>query len=339
MGDVATLAKARMELEELYLGIPDESVNLTFKDLAEVTQNSKPISEKKKTTTMEVDPESKTPKKGRATSPTLIRTPSLDFNKGLQASNHLQYPDHDLDHHVKIRDHTGNFHGSPRRDHDHHGHYGGEIGRHRGHAILPGHRFHIASPLKLEKYSGFRHVEEGDGRSSFAYDHQDVSGISMASVYQERVRRRRPGIPHSNICTVCSTYIYIFRHRCLVCGRAYCRQCVGIGMGDMTEGRKCLGCLGKRFSQRYIQRAGKVGWCWGYPSMVKPAELKWAEKGPKRSDERAYDTHGHVRSGRVMSRSPRSPITPRAHAGSNSPSFVAGSPYTVHTPTHHHLPF
>ncbi|KAG6631056.1 hypothetical protein I3843_13G054600 [Carya illinoinensis] len=335
MGDVATLAKARMELEELYLGVPDESVNLTFKDLADVTQNSKPISEKKTPTTMEAIPESKTPKKGRsATTPALSRTPSLDFNKGLQATpNHLQYPDHDLNHHVKIRNNTGNFHGSPRRDQDLHGHYRGEIGLHQGHAT-PGHRFHIASPLKLEKYSGSRHVAEGNGRSSFAYE-QDVSSISMASVYQERVRLRRPDIPHSNICTVCSTYIYIFRHRCLVCGRAYCRQCVGIGMGEMTEGRKCLGCLGERFSQR----AGNIRWCWGYPSTVKPAELKWAEKGPRRSDERACGTHGHEHSGRVTSRSPRSPITPRSHAGSNSPSFVVGSPYTAHTPTHHHLPF
>lgn len=34
MGDLKTLAKARMELEELYSGIPDDSVNLTFQDLA-----------------------------------------------------------------------------------------------------------------------------------------------------------------------------------------------------------------------------------------------------------------------------------------------------------------
>ena len=32
---------------------------------------------------------------------------------------------------------------------------------------------------------------------------------------------------------------------------------------------------------RYIQRAGKVGCCnWRYHSMVKQAELMWAERGP-----------------------------------------------------------
>ena len=45
MGEKATLAKARKELEEMYLGIPDDSVNLTFQHLADVIQN---ISDHKK---------------------------------------------------------------------------------------------------------------------------------------------------------------------------------------------------------------------------------------------------------------------------------------------------
>ncbi|KAE8775963.1 hypothetical protein D1007_51490 [Hordeum vulgare] len=57
---------------------------------------------------------------------------------------------------------------------------------------------------------------------------------------------RRVGIPHSNLCTTCSRYVHVFCHPCLVCGRAYCRHCVGAGMGDMTEGRKCLDCLGRK---------------------------------------------------------------------------------------------
>uniref|UniRef100_A0A2N9J3U2 Uncharacterized protein n=1 Tax=Fagus sylvatica TaxID=28930 RepID=A0A2N9J3U2_FAGSY len=275
MGEKATLAKARKELEEMYLGIPDDSVNLTFQHLADVTQN---ISDHKKKP-----------------------------NQALQASNNHHH--HHLDH----------KNGDLFKVHHHHS-LGGDESHH-------GHRNHAINS-KVD-HSAFGHAMEG----SIAHD--DASVMSMASMYQERGGRRRPGIPHSNICTICSTYIYIFRSRCLVCGRVYCRQCVGIGMGEMTEGRKCIECLGRRFSQRYIQRAGKVGcWIWRYPSMLKQAELMWAEKGPRRTDRR-YGHNG------MMSSRPRSPMTPRAHVDNNPPSFVMGSPYSPYssTPTHHHLPF
>ncbi|KAF7033948.1 hypothetical protein CFC21_045012 [Triticum aestivum] len=105
---------------------------------------------------------------------------------------------------------------------------------------------------------------------------------------------RRAGIPHSNLCAACSRYMHVFRHRCLVCGRAYCRRCVGAGMGDMTEGRKCLDCLGRKYSHRYIHRAGRGATAaagllclcccalhaWGSSSSVRAEELLWAEKGP-----------------------------------------------------------
>lgn len=53
--------------------------------------------------------------------------------------------------------------------------------------------------------------------NSVAYDDMSMmSGMSMTSMYQEKAGRRRPGIPHSNICSVCSVYIYMFRNRCLV---------------------------------------------------------------------------------------------------------------------------
>ncbi|KAF5727295.1 Extra-large GTP-binding protein 3 [Tripterygium wilfordii] len=294
MGDVETLAKARLELEELYLGVPDDSVNLTFQDLADVKQKPGMKKTTSTMTIMEAIEEVQTPK--HVSSP-IKKLPSLDFNRALQPSKphnlHDGYED-GADHHRRHYDH-----------HDHHHHH---------------HRNHV--------------VESSIG----AID--DVSGVSMASNFPDRGGRRRPGIAHSNICTICTTYICIFRHRCLVCGRVYCRNCVALGMGDMTEGRKCLDCLGRRFSQRYINKAGKVG-CWSrYPAMVKQAELKWAEKGPRRSGERGYG-----RSGVMMSRS-RSPMTPmRPHRGtSNPPSFVSpSSPYSPYTtpptPTHHHLPF
>ncbi|KAJ4719233.1 extra-large guanine nucleotide-binding protein 3-like [Melia azedarach] len=301
MGDKSTLAQARRELEDLYMGIPDDSVNLTFEDLAEVKQTVNNInvpSEKKNL--QPIINESPTPKHY---SSELTKLPSLDFNRGLQ----------------ETRNHT---------HHHHRHHVEDDRSRHQ-------HRSHTnISPA--ERREEFRQAVQ----SSVAFD--SVSVISMASMYQEKAhQRRRPGIPHSNICTVCSTYIYIFRHRCLVCGRVYCRDCVSVGMGEMNEGRKCIQCLGRRFSQRYIQRAGMVGCCSRYPTTVKQAELKWAEKGPRRSGERAY---GGGRS-TVMSRS-RSPVplttpTRAAHGiGNATPSFVAGasSTYSPYTPNHYHLP-
>ncbi|CAA3016183.1 Hypothetical predicted protein [Olea europaea subsp. europaea] len=316
MGDRSTLAKAKKELEELYLGVPDDSVNLTFQDLAEVRQLH---SEKKSSHPMDSTSESRNIPKTNAipaNSPSLTKIPSLDFNRALEASS-MQQNHHRSAHHVVVRD--------DRVHAPSHGHHRPDEGR--GRDLYS----HGETPL--------RHAGE---RSVFYDDVSQVSGYSVSSLnpYHERGGRRRPGIPHSKICTVCSTYIYIFRHRCLVCGRVYCRQCVNIGMGEMAEGRKCIECLGRRFSQRYIQRAGNVGCCMGYPSKVKQQELKWAEKGPRRSGENRYGAGG--RSGMVStSRSPMTPRTPtRAYSPSTPPSFVMGSPYSPYSPTTHHaLPF
>ncbi|KAL5757119.1 hypothetical protein ACOSQ2_021865 [Xanthoceras sorbifolium] len=322
MGDKATLAKARRELEDLYLGIPDESVNLTFQDMAEVKQQSS--SSEKKTqpsppTILEPIPEksaNSTPKHdSSSTSPSPLRKhPSIDFSKVLRESNQNVSRHHH---------HDGGLH----HHHNHHNHRED----HRGGGTGGG--GHTISPEKRE----FRRAVE----RSMTYEDVSVMSMSMASGYPgEKTQRRRPGIPHTNICTICTTSIYIFRHRCLVCGRVYCRDCVDVGMGDMIEGRKCIQCLGRRFSQRYIRRAGNVG-CWSrYPSTVIQAELRWAEKGPRRSGERAYGGGGGGRSV-MMSRS-RSPVpgTPNmAHAsGHNTPSFVSSSPYAPYINPSHHLP-
>ncbi|XP_052207840.1 extra-large guanine nucleotide-binding protein 2-like [Diospyros lotus] len=287
MADKATLAKARRELEDLYSGIPDESVNLTFGDLAEVSkQNNRnsgplhPVSEKKE-----------------ETSP-LTKLPSLDFSRGLEAAA------------------TDNH-----RHHHHHDDSAWSSKSHRQHHVI-------------------RHANHASGSQDDEMV-SNVSGMTM-STYEQGGRRRRPGIPHSNICTVCSNYIYMCRNRCLVCGRVYCRQCVEIGMGEMTEGRKCIECLGRRFSQRYIHRAGQTGCCmrWRYQGIVMQQELKWAEKGPRRSGERRYG-----QSTMMVSRS-RSPMTPSPrghvdHGHSSSPSFVMNSPspYSAYSPTNHPLPF
>lgn len=92
---------------------------------------------------------------------------------------------------------------------------------------------------------------------------------------------------------------------------------------------------------RYIQRAGEVGCFSRYPLIVKQAELKWAEKGPRRSGGNNGSTMMSPRS-----RSSMTPVTPRApnraHNISSSPnSFVMNSSsYSPYSPTHrHHLPF
>ncbi|XP_073147969.1 uncharacterized protein [Henckelia pumila] len=323
MGDRATLEKARKELEDFYLGVPDDSVNLTFQDLAQVRQQH--ASDKKKA--IDPIPESTSPKTSQ-----LDKLPSLDFTKGLEASfqtNHRHHNSLHGDHRV------GNY----MYGHDHHHHHHANA-RSRDHDLRDG----------LSLHSGDHGV--GSFQRSVVYD-DDMSHVSgMSTVAYGGGRgggRRRPGIPHSNICTVCCNYIYIFRHRCLVCGRVYCRQCVSIGMGEMTEGRKCIECLGRRFSQRYIKKAGKIGCCMGYPSLVKQQELKWAERGPRRSGENRY-THSVMVNPRSPNRPhsptnhhfPVSPRTPsRPHSPHNPPSFVASSsPYSPYSPAHHHpLPF
>ncbi|KAL0419307.1 UNVERIFIED_CONTAM: hypothetical protein Sradi_1344200 [Sesamum radiatum] len=224
MGDKATLTKAKMELEELYLGVPDDSVNLTFQDLAQVRQQN---AEQKRPSP------SPSPVVKKSSSP-LAKLPSLDFNKAFEmedssrATHSNYYSHHDLHHHRRPQE-ADLWPGPQAHAYSHHDH--------RAHA------------------NSFRdHL-----------DHHGGGGDQRSMVYDD--------MSH-------------------VCGRVYCRQCVSMGMGEMPEGRKCIECLGRRFSQRYIQKAGNVGCCMGYSSTVKQQELKWAEKGPRRSGENRYN-HQH----------------------------------------------
>ncbi|ERN04158.1 hypothetical protein AMTR_s00077p00082450 [Amborella trichopoda] len=184
MGDKATLTKARLELEELYAGVPDDSVNLTFKDLAGIksklsTENSR----KSRTSPESVRRIDGSPESGQRTdemvgnhwkndkreliyenSPgdmlkgsSLSKSESLDFMKGLRASQ-------------------GGFE--------------------------PPLAYSLASPIRLG-------LENGRERSS-VYDEASAMDSFSRSPY-----RKRPGIPHTNICTLCSAYIYMFKHRCL----------------------------------------------------------------------------------------------------------------------------
>ncbi|XAR58838.1 hypothetical protein NMG60_11014399 [Bertholletia excelsa] len=229
---MAEPSKAIQELEELYRGVPDESVDLTFKYLAEVKQP----------TTAHRKPGSLEPNGA---------TPPFE-----SLANHGQE---------------------------------GPIRSHRGHHVTKDYGDLRPSQSQRGKNQNYDHAVESRMTRD---DGSVISDINMASVYlyQERGRRRRAGIPHSNICTIAattSTYFVIdacdLEGRVQVCGRVYCRQCVGMGMGKMTEGRKCIDCLGRRFSHRYIERAGQGGCCmrFRYSRMVIQQELRWAEKGPR----------------------------------------------------------
>ncbi|XP_019163097.1 PREDICTED: uncharacterized protein LOC109159439 [Ipomoea nil] len=275
MADLASLEKARKQLEDLYLGVPDESVNLTFQHLVQATTQQQPPA--------------------TSSSSNHSEEPILDLNPARP-----EPPNNPPDNrHVnaapaadKLTGHGRHYHATPDR------------GSRRAVGLVE------RSIIVGKKYE----------KEDMSY----VSGVSMSAG-----RRRRPGVPHSNICTLCTTYIYLFRHRCLVCGRVYCRHCMRIGMGDMAEGRKCVNCLGRRFSPRYIQTAGQTG-CWmGYSTTVKQQELKWAEKGPRvKSMNRS-----------CRSITSKSPTMAHSHV-SNSSSFVQNTPYSPYTPTHQYpLPF
>lgn len=304
--DKSKLTNARNELEDLYSGVPDDSVNLTFQHLAEVTpKNVAHPPEKRRTYSA---PEEVRPLSG-----------SLDFNPVFEGSDRSDKPINQKNNQGRSLQNAymaddSSYPDSPVI------HQFGQPYMIGGQTPMDNHHYndHMASP-----YGGSGLISPVVGGGKYG----------EMSVVDNTGGRRRPGIPHSNICAVCSTYIYIFRHRCLVCGRVYCRQCLSIGMGEMSEGRKCIECLGRRFSQRYIQEAGSVGCCTGYPTLVKQQELKWAEKGPRQSGENRYGEAG------MVSKAPRSPApstpgrTPARSSGMNSPY----SPYYV--PTNQPLPF
>nr|GMD18794.1 Extra-large GTP-binding protein 3 [Ipomoea batatas] len=420
MGELESVAKAKRELEEIYLGVPDDSVNFTFQDFVRqpsfnLSINSLGSDDNK----LENEPIYAT---------VHARLPSLDFKQALKASssryptrnhnhshsscspqqnltlqeqlnlpienpvksakNHShssRYPqqNHPLKEKSNLptenpvkstKSHNPNFR-SPQQDrplqeksnlptenpvtsaksHSYNGHHDDHDTRVHAHQTINARHHHQHRKQILQRghggeahgnnYATDMHDNVSGQHHTIPYHYDTVrrtsemstgSGVSATDTPPHQGRRRRPGTPHSKICTLCSTHAYIFRHRCLVCGRVYCRQCVRVGMGDMSEGRKCVECLGRRFSQRYIQRAGQMGCCMGYPSIVKQQELKWAEKGPKRSGDSRPERSGAI----SRSRSPAQTSPIITHSPGPTPSFGMESPYSPYTPTRHYpLPF
>lgn len=102
-----------VSLEDLYQGIPDESVNLTFQHLAQVNTSEK----RKPATTL-------TPSRS------LTKLPSLDFTKGLQGSAH-----HHDQHHVQDFGHGGS---SPWGHPGHFNHHSGGGSQRSPHCTISG---------------------------------------------------------------------------------------------------------------------------------------------------------------------------------------------------------
>ncbi|CAL5036171.1 unnamed protein product [Urochloa decumbens] len=290
MGEKATLRLARQELEDLYLGVPDDSVDLTFKDLASssLPAPATAVVSSKLSPVHEGDGDPDEHKKKKTGGCALSRSSTNIFTyRPLEADRY---------------DAGGGALGAG----------GGALLQlsppspaappQKARFVVPHHvdddddyvdRYHHAAPTAGtagEGTAGGRRI-----RSSHVADDDDAARGGghrerRGAVHSRGNNYRRPGIPHSNMCALCNNYVYLFRHRCLVCGRVYCRRCVGAGMGDMTEGRKCVDCLGRRYSHRYIHRAGDAaGGCgilccfWGYypdAKAVTAQELIWAEKGP-----------------------------------------------------------
>ncbi|KAK1353124.1 hypothetical protein POM88_052962 [Heracleum sosnowskyi] len=418
-GDIATLAKARRELEELYSGIPDESVNLTFQDFAQVKQLPTTHNmERKASGTLVISSNNNIVKSSSSSSSALTKLPSLDFSKafedasiihhhnrnninlqhGHQSSRNNSYyvgttTDHHQDSTVHGRKFTSSFmdhygeeaalHTSqlgtstdrppPRasgQDSNYNVNYGhgNHASHHNHHHHLPDHHnsHHQAISNTASGYHHHHHQQQSAGFTGLSSDHHHdiisssgTSSMMMSNNFMDGssiggTRRRRPGIPHSNICSICSVYIYLFRNnRCLVCGRVYCRQCVSIGMGEMTEGRKCIQCLGKRFSQRYIDRAGKTGGCcMGFldsssTSRAKQREIEWAEKGARKSGGSNTNTNtGTATPSRNYNNYSRSEVSPRTpthgvHRSTPPPPDFSSpySPYSTHSPAStYHFP-
>lgn len=181
MGDHKKTLHEKPKLEELYQGIPDESVNLTFQDLANVNSSSQ--EKNTKISTIESNSDASIVSHSNSNTSKIPSSPSLS---PLSLS-----PSHGIKKGFKY-------------DHHHHQN-GGDTpwGHYRGN-------------------DRFRHVGGGaqsphSRASEYSTGYDPMSGESLASGKGGVVRRRRSGIPHSKICTICSNYIYIFRTRCLVC--------------------------------------------------------------------------------------------------------------------------
>lgn len=241
MGELSTLAKARRELEDLYSGIPDESVNLTFQDFAQLCDQQQQQQQHHHhhpvittATNAAAAAATTSARKKSGLSPiseaaTLTKLPSLDFNRAFEASNSYSNSRHHQhnNHHHPVKDH---FHDSimdmPNSSMNHYGQHH-RMDDHLEELALHGHGSRGSKDPYHGNHHGHHRQQQHLGFSSSSMGFDDISShtgpVPMdpfqahnASAATAGGGRRRPGIPHSNICTICSVSTYMFRHRCLV---------------------------------------------------------------------------------------------------------------------------
>ncbi|KAI8523449.1 hypothetical protein RHMOL_Rhmol13G0074500 [Rhododendron molle] len=228
--------RARKELEDFYLGVPKDSEDLSFDYLAQAQlQKAGPSSDIRKPGPSDPAAETNPSKQEQ----------SAQFRRVSNDSNGGSFRNHRASGGNERRASRGP-HQYPHREDDRGSappyssqriNYAVSLGHVAPQASFPSQIVLVprqtvwASPPQcaVGKGSGTPHAvnnlctrREGGGRfrshaveSSVVYD--EMSGISM-SRYPLRGEegRRRPGIPHSNICTICCDYIFVFRTRCLV---------------------------------------------------------------------------------------------------------------------------
>ncbi|KAK4374989.1 hypothetical protein RND71_005666 [Anisodus tanguticus] len=162
MGDLETLAKARRELEDLYLGVPDDSVNLTFEDLSELRPRTL-SSDKKIMSDHIVISKIEKP----LPNPALTKFPSIDFSRAFKNTviedHHHHINNHNFHHgpqnHVhNVMDENAMLHGHSGHHHATDGH--GHSGHH--HAMFRGHSGHQHA-MDGHGHDGHHHATDGHG--------------------------------------------------------------------------------------------------------------------------------------------------------------------------------
>lgn len=182
------LAKAQRDLEEMYMGVPDESVNLTFQHLAHIKQHHVVTH----TQTM-ISPAAcgkREPVDMSASNNTLSKLPTPN-----------QY------------------------HHETHISSSGASGSNINHARRHLETNSINSPEPPSVSNMYRHAcyENDDDMMTMRRQYQgtDANTIKQFAMRSpvnspRGVVAGRQGIPHSKICAICDRHIHVFRHRCLV---------------------------------------------------------------------------------------------------------------------------